>query len=93
MSQAYGSWLLNVTVVNTPNYHVSISDSVQCELRHCYLSTRQGSGSNGAGILMGAASSCLVEDNVVEKVDSDNPAGLEEPPGDGQILFRRGRIP
>jgi hypothetical protein len=68
LGQTYGTWLKNVTVVNTPNYLVSISDSVQCEIRHCYLSTRVGSGSNGAGILMGASSSCLVEDNVLEKI-------------------------
>jgi hypothetical protein len=68
MSQAYGSWLKNVTVINTPNYLVSVGDSLACEIRGCWLSTRVGGGSNGAGLLMGGSNSCLVEDNVIEKI-------------------------
>ena len=65
MNAAYGCWLKNVKVVNIRNYHVSLGDSVQCEIRHCTIAKRLLSGSNGAGILFGTSSSCLIEDNIL----------------------------
>jgi len=65
MTQGYGCWVKNVTVLNVNNYHLSIADSVQCEVRHCHLAKRKGEGSNGAGILVGTCSFCLFEDNLV----------------------------
>jgi hypothetical protein len=65
MTGCYGCWVRNVSVVNINNYHLSISDSVQCEMKHCYLARRKGAGSNGAGILVGTCGFCLFEDNVL----------------------------
>ena len=61
----YGCWLKNVKVVNILGYHVSLSGSMGCEIRGCYISTRLRHGSNGAGILFGSSSSCLIEDNIL----------------------------
>jgi len=65
MGQCYGCWMKNVHVLNVPNYHVGVSDSVQCEIRHCRLARRKGAGSNGAGVLFGASTRCLVADNII----------------------------
>jgi hypothetical protein len=65
LTAGYGCWFENVTVLNIKNYHLSIADSLQCEVRHCYLAKRKGAGSNGAGILVGTCSFCLFEDNVL----------------------------
>ena len=65
ITSAYGCWLKNVSVRNIANYHVSISDSLQCEVRHSLLATRKGAGSNGAGLLLGTTSSSLFEDNIL----------------------------
>ncbi len=65
ISGAYGCWVKNVAVKNISNYHVSISDALHCEIRHSTIATRQGAGSNGAGILMGTSSFCKVEDNIL----------------------------
>ena len=67
MTQCYGCWIKNVHVLNVPNYHIGVSDSLQCEIRHCYVARRKGAGSNGAGILFGASTRCLVEDNILTK--------------------------
>lgn len=65
MNAAYGCWIKNVTVLNVPNYSIGVSDSLQCEVRQCYAAKRKGAGSNGAGLLVGQASSCLFEDNIL----------------------------
>lgn len=65
LTAAHGCWVKNVTVRNIANYHVSISDSLQCEIRHSTILKRKGAGSNGAGILVGTTSSCLFEDNIL----------------------------
>jgi len=64
MSQAYGCWARNVTVVNVANYHIVVADSVQCELRRCDARHRQIEGTNGAALLMGCSGGCLIEDNI-----------------------------
>jgi hypothetical protein len=68
LEQCYGCWVKNVTSINTPNYHVALADSLQCEIRHCDLRERQTGGSNGAGILFGTTAATLVEDNIVYKI-------------------------
>ena len=67
MDAAYGCWIKNVAVLNITNYHVSLGDSLQCEIRHSHIAKRKGAGSNGAGILFGSCSCCLIEDNVLEE--------------------------
>ena len=67
VSGAYACWIRNVTLLNTRNYHISISDALQCEIRNCRLSTRLGDGSNGAGLLVGTSSFCLFEDNIIAR--------------------------
>ncbi len=65
MSTAHGCWVKNVHVSNIANYHLSISDSLRCEVRHSMVAKRKGQGSNGAGFLVGTTSSSLFEDNVL----------------------------
>ena len=65
MKQCYGCWAKNVTVLNVPNRHLWISDSLQCQFEHCFVSKRIGQGSNGAGILMASTSFSLFQDNIV----------------------------
>ena len=63
MSCGYGCWVKNVTVSNISKYDISIGDSLQCEIRHCYLTKIVNI--HGAGLLFGTSSFCLVEDNVI----------------------------
>lgn len=65
LSTAYGCWVKNVAVRNITNYHLSIGDSLQCEIRHSTIATRKGAGSNGAGFLVGMTCSSLFEDNIL----------------------------
>src|SRR6185295_3866068 len=65
ITSSLGCWVKNVTVQNIVNYHLSISDSLQCEVRHSVISKRKGSGSNGAGILVGTTGFSLFEDNIL----------------------------
>jgi hypothetical protein len=65
LSTAYGCWVRNVAVRNITNYHLSIGDSLQCEIRHSTIATRKGAGSNGAGFLVGMTCSSLFEDNIL----------------------------
>ncbi len=32
------------------------------------------------------------DDDVVEDINADDPAGVDEPPGDAQVFFRRLRV-
>ena len=65
ISSAYGCWIKNVHVLNITNYHISVSDSLQCEIRHSLIAKRKGQGSNGAGFLLGTTCSSLFEDNIL----------------------------
>jgi len=65
--QAYGCWVQNVRVRYSANYHVFLNDSLNCEVRHCYLDQLTHAGSNGAGVLCNTVSGCLVEDNIIYK--------------------------
>ena len=65
MTQCYGCWVKNVTVVNVANRHLWVTDCVQCDVRQCYTSKRQSEGTNGAGILVDGDGFCLFEDNIL----------------------------
>jgi len=65
VSTAFGCWVRNVHVLNIANYHLSISDSLRCEVRRSLVMRRKGKGSNGAGFLVGTTCSSLFEDNVL----------------------------
>ena len=66
LTQCYGCWVKNVKVTNATRYLFGVSDSLQCEIRHCAIMTRKPPfGPNGGGLLFGACSFCLVEDNIV----------------------------
>lgn len=64
MEACYGSWIKNVEVRKSANREISISHSLNCEVRHSYIHDRNGVGPNGAGILMGRTSGFLLEDNI-----------------------------
>lgn len=66
--QCYNCWAYRIKSTNTPNYHIYISDSLNCEVRQCWLEVRQTGGSNGAALLMGASSGCLIAHNILYKV-------------------------
>jgi hypothetical protein len=58
----------NVAVRKVGNYHLSISDSLQCEVRHSTLAQRKSKGTtNGSALLVGTTSSSLFEDNVLSE--------------------------
>ena len=67
LEQAYGCWVENVHVRYSSNYQLFLNDSLNCEVRHCYLDQLNHTGSNGAGILCNTISGCLVEDNIIYK--------------------------
>ncbi|MBE7537027.1 MAG: right-handed parallel beta-helix repeat-containing protein [Opitutaceae bacterium] len=66
--QCYGSWVKGVKIINTNNYGIYITDSLNCEIRQCVIRDRKYVGSNGAGLLIGAVSASLIEDNIVVNV-------------------------
>jgi hypothetical protein len=66
MGQSYGCWFKNVSVVNVPNYHIWMLETLQCEIRHCFASKRTVKmGPDGAGILVTGCSNALIEDNLL----------------------------
>lgn len=65
LEQCYGCWVKNVHIRHSANYHVFVNDSLNCEVRHCYLDHLNHSGSNGAGLLVNTVSGSLFEDNII----------------------------
>jgi hypothetical protein len=65
LEEQVGSWIKNVRVRGAANYSVNIMDCLQGEIRDCYLDELNHSGTNGAGLLMGASSGMLVENNII----------------------------
>ena len=66
INASYACWVKNVTVRNAPAYHSFFDGLLNCEVRHCYIAKRgRALGPNGAGILFGLSSFCLIEDNVL----------------------------
>ena len=47
------------------NYHIELFDSIQSVIRDSWISTRKGTGTNGAGILFSGCTGCLIENNVL----------------------------
>lgn len=64
-TQAINCWIKGVRVRFAQNHPFSIDASLFCEIRRCFADARAGGGSNGAGILVGACSGLLIEDNIV----------------------------
>ncbi len=67
IQQAYGCWVKDVRIKKSANYHIFLNDSLQCEIRRCYLDQLNHTGSNGAGLLCNTVSGCLIEDNIIYK--------------------------
>lgn len=65
--QCYGSWIKGVKVKRAANYAFSLSTSLNCEIRGSYADQRSTNGTNGAGLLIGMSSACLIEDNILYK--------------------------
>lgn len=65
--QCYGSWIKGVRIQKVSNYNLYFSNSLNCEIRECYLDEQKGSGTNGAGLLCNTIAGCLIEDNIVYK--------------------------
>ncbi len=66
MANSYACWVKNVSILNVPNWHFLLMDSLQCEVRQCYLAKRtKPMGPDGGGLMFSGCSSFLVEDNVL----------------------------
>lgn len=64
LANAYRCWIRNVSSVNANNYNLNMSFAYQCEIRHCVADGRKIAGTNGAGLLVGQITNCLIEDNI-----------------------------
>lgn len=67
ISGGFGCWVKNVRVRFISGTHVFLGDSLFCEIRDCFISTRMESASSGAGIHLGTSSFCKIENNVIEQ--------------------------
>jgi hypothetical protein len=67
LEQCYACWIKNVKVSLAANYHVFLYDSLNCEVRDCFLDRLNHTGSNGAGLLCNTTSGSLVENNIIYK--------------------------
>lgn len=62
----YASWIKNVRIKEAGNYTISMADSHMSEIRHSYLDAQASeNNSNHAGLLTGAVTGLLFEDNIV----------------------------
>lgn len=70
IGQALNSWVYNVTLQNAKNYHLTITDSLFCEVRRCDLRDRLPPiiNSNGGALLVLTCSGLWVEDNIMSNV-------------------------
>lgn len=68
LSQCYNCWLYRIKSTNCINYHVFLVDTLQCEVRQCWLDGRQGSGTNGAALLWNCNTAGLVTESVLARV-------------------------
>lgn len=63
---AYGCWAKNVKVQFSNNYGFYIAESLNCEIRQCWVDQAKGQGSTShCGILVDTGVGCLIEDNVI----------------------------
>jgi hypothetical protein len=65
LEQCYNCWINNVHILKSSNYQIYLWDCLNCEIRHCFVDTVNGSGSNHAGIEPASSCACLIEDNIV----------------------------
>ena len=72
MDQAYAPWVKNVTMNKSSNRFITLGTTLHCEFRGNVMSERNGVlySPNGAGIMMGDSTNCLIEDNIITKVFS-----------------------
>lgn len=63
-----GCWIKNVAILESFNYPIQISDSVNWEVRGCYITGQNGTGTNCAGILVNHSCNGLSEDNAIAYV-------------------------
>jgi len=69
IQEGYGSWIKNIKMSRCKNYGLSVSDSLQCEVRGCWVDrTQDPQSSNHAGLLFASSSGCLIEDNILDDV-------------------------
>jgi hypothetical protein len=68
ISGCYASWMKGVKVTGIENFIVSISDSLNCEMRKCVFMGANVMQPNHGGLLMGTSTGCLFEDNIVKDV-------------------------
>lgn len=66
--QCYGCWIKQIKVLNTNNYGVFLTNTLNCEVRECEIRERKIGGSNGAGILIGSTAGSLFEDNIIMNI-------------------------
>jgi hypothetical protein len=67
LEQAYGCWVKDVRIKKSANFHMFLNDSLNCEVRRCFLDELNHVGPNGAGMMCASISGCLIEDNIVYK--------------------------
>ena len=66
--QCYNSWIKNVHSKNAKNVHMYFANSLNMEIRHCFLDVVGNGGSpNGSGIMWNTCSGGLFEDNIIYK--------------------------
>lgn len=75
----YCAWIRGVRIKNALNYSISLYDSVNVEVRDCFLDDQDHNGSNGAGLLFNTTSGCLIENNVIK----NSVPGIEMNAGSG----------
>jgi Pectate lyase superfamily protein/Putative flagellar system-associated repeat/Right handed beta helix region len=73
LQECSNSWIKGVRILNLGNYGVMLANTLNCEMRECYIGKSKLTGSNNAGILMGGCTNTLVEDNII----LDNQPGIE----------------
>lgn len=70
LSGAQGCWVKNVRLNGVLNYGLDVSEAVQCEVRGCWIGESRDENwytANHGGLIMGDASACLIEDNILLK--------------------------
>ena len=62
----YGSWTYNVRIDGAPSYTIFYQNCLNCQVEHCWFGKQRHAGSNGAGMLVGANTGLLFENNIIE---------------------------
>jgi hypothetical protein len=64
LDQCYGCWVLNVTTIKPPGYHLIAFNSLNCEIRDSFQDDSRDYGQDRAGIL-------LYENNTAFKIENN----------------------